>query len=54
MKDRLAWHNETRKVNDLIPNPENPRRMSEKQTEELKKELGEIQSRRDSGDQYRQ
>ena len=39
MKEKLSWHNEKRKVNDLIPNPENPRRMTEKQTEELRKSL---------------
>jgi DNA modification methylase len=39
MKEKLTWHNEKRKVNDLIPNPENPRRMTEKQTEELRKSL---------------
>ena len=35
--NKLAWHTEQRKVSDLIPNPENPRKMSEKQAEELKK-----------------
>ena len=39
MKEKLSWHNEKRKVNDLIPNPENPRRMTEKQTDELRKSL---------------
>jgi len=39
MKDKLAWHNEKRKVDDLIKNPANPRRMSEKQAEELRKSL---------------
>jgi hypothetical protein len=37
--NKLVWHTEQRKVNDLIPNPENPRRMSEKQTEELRKSV---------------
>jgi len=39
VKEKLSWHNEKRRVNDLVPNPENPRRMTEKQTEELKKSL---------------
>ena len=39
MKQNLSWHNEKRRVNDLIPNPENPRRMTEKQAEELRRSL---------------
>ena len=37
--NRLVWHTEQRKVSDLIPNEKNPRKMSEKQAEELKKSL---------------
>ena len=37
--NKLSWHTEQRKVSDLIPNPENPRKMSEKQAEELKKSV---------------
>ena len=39
MNEKLSWRNERRKVNDLIPNTENPRRMTEKQAEELRKSL---------------
>ncbi len=35
----LIWHTETRKVSALIPNGENPRIMSPKQVEDLKKSL---------------
>jgi len=35
----LIWHTETRKVSALIPNSENPRIMSPKQVEDLKKSL---------------
>ena len=37
--NRLVWRTEQRKVSDLIPNPQNPRKMSEKQAEELKKSV---------------
>jgi hypothetical protein len=37
--NKLSWHTEQRTVSDLIPNSENPRKMSEKQAEELKKSL---------------
>jgi len=37
--NKLSWHTEQRKASDLIPNSENPRKMSEKQAEELKKSL---------------
>ena len=37
--NKLSWHTEQRKVSDLIPNSENPRKMCEKQAEELKKSL---------------
>lgn len=36
---RLNWHTETRKVSALIPNDQNPRTMSPKQTEDLKRSL---------------
>ena len=39
MQEKLSWHTEQRKVSDLIPNAENPRKMTEKQAEELKKSL---------------
>lgn len=35
----IIFHNETRKVNDLIPYEHNPRQMSEKQVADLKKSL---------------
>jgi len=35
----LKWHTETRKVSALIPNDQNPRTMSPKQVEDLKKSL---------------
>lgn len=36
---QLHWHTETRKVSTLIPNDKNPRTMSHKQIEDLKKSL---------------
>lgn len=36
---KLEWHNERRKIKDLISHPNNPRKMDEKQTEALKKSL---------------
>lgn len=36
---QLHWHTETRKVSTLIPNDKNPRTMSSKQVEDLKKSL---------------
>lgn len=39
MKEKLSWHNEKRRVDDLIPNPQNPRQMTEKQAEDLRKSL---------------
>ena len=36
---KLQWHNEMRKVSDLIPNEKNPRTMSPKQIEDLKTSL---------------
>jgi DNA modification methylase len=35
----LVWHTEKRVVNDLLPSPKNPRQMSDKQMEDLKKSL---------------
>ena len=37
--NKLVWRTEQRKVSDLIPNPQNPRKMSEKQADELKKSI---------------
>lgn len=36
---KLIWHTETRKVSSLVPNTRNPRTMSPKQIEDLKKSL---------------
>ncbi len=36
---KLEWHTEKRKVSDLIPNEKNPRKISQKQIEDLKKSL---------------
>lgn len=38
-KDKLVWRTEKRKVNDLIPYPRNPRYLTEKQKEQLKRSL---------------
>lgn len=38
-KDKLTWHTEQRKINDLIPFEDNPRQMSEKQVRDLQKSL---------------
>jgi len=35
----MRWHTEKRKINDLIPYEHNPRQMTEKQNEDLKKSL---------------
>lgn len=37
--EKLAWHTEKRRVNDLLPYSKNPRTMSEKQMSDLKKSL---------------
>src|SRR3990167_10597760 len=37
--NNLTWHTEKRKINDLIPYEQNPRKMSEKQVYDLKKSL---------------
>ena len=39
MPQKISWHNESRRVKDLIPNPKNPRQISETQNEALKKSL---------------
>lgn len=36
---KLKWHNEKRKVNDLIPFERNPRKMTEEQMDQLKKSI---------------
>ena len=38
-KERLKWKNESRKINDLMPLAGNPRTLSKKQAEDLKKSL---------------
>lgn len=38
----MNWHTETRKINDLIPHPENPRQMSEKQVADLTESLNKF------------
>ena len=38
-KMKLQWHTETRKVSELVPNNLNPRKISPKQIEDLKKSL---------------
>ncbi|MHA1280300.1 MAG: DNA modification methylase [Candidatus Helarchaeota archaeon] len=37
--EKLVWHNEIRKPNDLLPYEENPRQMTEEQALQLKKSL---------------
>lgn len=39
MEEKFVWHNEKRKINDLIPFQGNPRRMTEKQKNDLKESL---------------
>ncbi len=39
MSEKLEWHNEVRKVQDLLPYEKNPRKISEKQMASLKKSL---------------
>lgn len=36
---KLKWHNEKRKIKDLIPFEKNPRKISDKQIKDLKKSL---------------
>src|SRR3990167_8820875 len=38
-KQKLEWHNERRRVNDLLPHPMNPRVLSDSQREALMKSL---------------
>ena len=37
--EKLIWHNERRKINDLIPTENNPRQMTEKQAKDLENSL---------------
>jgi hypothetical protein len=37
--DKLLWHTEKRKINDLIPYEGNPRKMTEEQADQLRKSL---------------
>jgi len=37
--EKLKWHNEKRKVNDLVPYDKNPRKISDKQLKDLKRSL---------------
>jgi len=37
--EKLKWHNEKRKIKDLIPFKENPRKISDEQINDLKKSL---------------
>ena len=37
--EKLTWHNEKRKVSDLIPWEKNPRRLTEQQKDQLEKSL---------------
>jgi len=37
--DKLIWHTEQKKINELIPFEGNPRQMTDKQNEDLKKSL---------------
>ncbi len=36
---KLIWHNEKRKVDDLLPYEKNPRKISDKQLEDLKRSI---------------
>ncbi len=38
-EEKLIWHTEKRKINDLVPYEQNPRQMTEKQVEDLKKSI---------------
>lgn len=38
-KNNLVWHNETRKLKELVPASYNPRKLTEKQHDDLKKSL---------------
>ncbi|HVU06641.1 MAG TPA: DNA modification methylase [Candidatus Paceibacterota bacterium] len=39
MKNKLIWHTESHTISELVPNNKNPRMMSEKQVDDLKKSL---------------
>ena len=39
---KLTWHTEKRKVNELIPFEQNPRTMTDKQLEDLKKSVSKF------------
>src|SRR4030066_369569 len=39
MSEKLLWHTEKRRIDDLIPYEHNPRQMSEKQVKDLTKSL---------------
>ena len=39
IKETLVWHTEQRKIKSLIPYEQNPRQMTKKQAEDLKKSL---------------
>ena len=39
MSDKIEWHNEKRKLSELIPDPKNPRRMSAHDNRQLKKSI---------------
>lgn len=39
MPQKISWHNEKRRVKDLVPNPRNPRLLSPSEAESLKKSL---------------
>jgi ParB-like chromosome segregation protein Spo0J len=36
---KLTWHTEQRKIADLVPFPDNPRRLTDKQAKDLKRSL---------------
>lgn len=38
----IQWHHETRKISQLVPASYNPRKLSEKQAEDLRKSLGKF------------
>ena len=40
--EKLIWHTEQRKIKDLIPTEGNPRQMTAKQVEDLKKSLNKF------------
>ncbi|MEK6886210.1 MAG: DNA modification methylase [Nanoarchaeota archaeon] len=42
MSDKLVWHTETRKIEDLIPTENNPRQLTKKQAKDLEKSLSKF------------